>query len=181
MVARTHVNFTLYVHCHLIYCKWIDLLSHKLTSTPVNISVYAYRSADTPEHRDWKIIQAYSLINPRLKSSRPTSTRAHIFGPQANRTNSKVRCWSSLWISELASSGVTARRSCWFSSSKASLNKLRNLMNLSLNLRREPSWLHYTEELRFIEAGISVFANIDSNKQRVPETRRITTRKFAWY
>jgi hypothetical protein len=52
-----------------------------MTSTFGNMCVYAYRSADTPEHRDWQIIQDYSLIVPRITESRPTSTSTHIIPP----------------------------------------------------------------------------------------------------
>lgn len=172
MVTRTHVNFTLYIHCHLCYCYWIDLLSNKLTSTPVNMCVYAYRSAEIPEHRDWQITQTYCLITPRLTSSRPTSTRAHIFGPQANRPNSKVQCWSYLWISEIASSDVTGRISCWFSASKFSLNKLRKLMNLSVNLRTDHHdfiTLRSLDSLKLTSVYLRTLIRTSSEQQQLDE------------
>jgi hypothetical protein len=59
------------------------------------------------------------------------------------------------------------------------LNKLKKLMNMSMIIRREPSWFHFTEKLGFVVAGVDVFENIGSNKQRAVAARRMTTKMFA--
>lgn len=52
-------------------------------------------------------------------------------------------------------------------------------MNMSMIKRRELSCFHFTEKLGFVVAGVSVFVNIDSSRQRAVAARRITAGIFV--
>jgi len=64
--------------------------------------------------------------------------------------------------------------------SSVPLKKVGKLGNLSLNVRRESSWFWVADRLVLLETGLTVFEDIDSDKQSVATSRQGFIRILAF-